>query len=335
MDKDKDPVSVCEVRSESSESWNNLTLTSDGKYLYFYSKIDSAGNGTLCRAEVGKLKRDSSKNDKYIEEISSNVYSYELLDKQTKVLFQKENGKLILWDGKDEEDVAKDVNGYRICDDGNTVLYTQGDGESATTIAYYDLSTKKGDEIVRDAYTIDSWMNEDFILYETGSDEEGTDLYCTDLSGESEKVAENIYSMVGCNAEEKTVRYIAEATTSESVYDYIDDPNAAADEGLTEPDMKNYLTAATEQDAMSESELEYYTEYPEEIADFYDYLSYDDDMGMYYTYKYTEDDLGDYTYDYFVYDELATQWYKVDTEKYEADSENYEGAAIELSFERN
>ena len=57
------------IEFESSQSdaamESLLGFSPDGKYLYYYTKYDSySGNATLCRAEYGKLKKNSNKNNK-------------------------------------------------------------------------------------------------------------------------------------------------------------------------------------------------------------------------------------------------------------------------------
>jgi hypothetical protein len=80
--KDDDGVVVTSIRNADDYDNGNLsgTFTEDGKYLYFYNKMEDSTTGKLCRVEVSKLKADEDKNEDLIEELVSGVTSYTLLD---------------------------------------------------------------------------------------------------------------------------------------------------------------------------------------------------------------------------------------------------------------
>lgn len=318
MDKDKDPISVSKVRGSEADYDNDLKLTSDGKYLYFASKVEDDGN-TICRAEVGKLKADSKKNDKYIVEIDKGITSYRLLSDEKQMLYTKYDGSLNYYDGDSEDCIEKDVNDYYLVDE-HTVVYLTDDGD----LCYYDLKSKKDDTIDDDVSGIDKCDSKDFIVYEKDYE----DLYCGSIDGDSEKIETGIDSYIGCDEDKKTVYYTVSDSDEQGLYAYIDDKYADDDAKVEEPDVKTCLTAVTEEEALPEYEKEYLAEYPDEKDDFYRDLYYQSDLNMYYMYNIDNDKE-------YLYDDLAKQWYVFDEDKYDELDEAYSEVAdrIELREE--
>ena len=307
MDKEKDPVSVCEVRGEDAECAGYIEFTTDGKYLYFVSRMEE-GEYTLCRAEVGKLKADSPKNDKYIVEIDKKIVDHKVLEDGLGVVYLTNSGNLYYFDGESEERIVKDVASYYICDDDQTIIYTDYD----VNLSYYDLETEDDDTIDNGVSSVYAYENKDFIVYTRYEEEsDSLDLYCASVNGDFEKVAEGIEAYVACDADSQTVYYTVRREEVQELYAYIDDTYADADAQMTEPLMEDCLTQVTGDVVVRAYNQEYSEEYLNADDIFYERdLYYDYYLEMYYFHNYDQDES-------YYYEELTKQWYLYDSAKYE------------------
>ena len=317
MDKDKDPIRICRVDGDGY--WNELQLTTDGKYLYYYSETDGMGSGTLCRAELAKLSDNEDRNEKYIVEISSKVEGYTILEDSNVVVFRKENGKLLIFDGKDEIDIAKNTESYSVSLDQKLIFYTKyNDSTGETAYYYYNIAEDEEEKLTDAMYGYARWdVASDFIVYQSDEADEGTDLYVANASGENEKIDSEVYDVCDRDSESKSLYYLVERTENKNVYDYVSDPYAKEDADLVKPDIKDYLSEVTEQQAMSEYDYEYYCiDWPEDKRYFYEWLDYDSELELYYYEKYQEDDYGNSDWIDCYYSEVLNQWYMLDEEGY-------------------
>ena len=327
--KDKEAMEICEVRYDSGKSdwyYQVVQLTDDNQYVYFYDKLSSGGVGRLCRIERNKISKKVEKNEKSMEEISSNVVDYTVLENAKQVIFQKESGRLVFLDDKKEKDIDGDVSSFYVDLKHETVLYNKYK-DGVEELYVYDLKSDNSEKIDSNISNAYSMYDSEFMLYmkEETEDGDGT-LYIADAKGEPEKIAKNVI-VEGYDSETKTVYYLQKEEKSEPLYSYVNDIYADSDAGLKEPEVKDYLTEATETDAMSEEDFNYYViEYPEEKEDFYDWLSYDYDLEMYYNYKYTKNELGETQNELYYYDDTLKKWYRFDRSTYDKDWEVYEGA---------
>ncbi len=320
MDSDKDPICVCDVRG--SYSYLDYTMSEDSKYLYFLDKLDDSGNGDLYRAQLQKLTDNSDKNEKYIVEIESNVSDYQIFSDGKRAVCQKSNGKLVYFDGKESTDVAKRVDSYywTLNQDESAVIYQRGQDDTYD-ILRYEFKSGKEETLAEDVeYVIDGMETDDFIVYAKQYDEDGQGygLYVTDAAGDEEQIARNVANVYGYDEDGKSLYYLVDRRETGSLYDFFEDDGASI-EALGEPQLRDFLTPATEQDAMDEYDREYYAEYPEELQYFYDNLYYDNDSGLYYTYNYDDSDT-------YCYDDAARQWYKLLEDEYTVARDNYENA---------
>lgn len=327
--KDKEAMEICEVRHDSEDGYwyyQAAKLTDDNKYVYFYDKLSSDGIGRLCRIERDKISKKPEKNEKNMEEISSNVADYTILENSKQVVYRKENGRLVFFDDKKEKDIDSDVSAYYVDQKHKTVLYNKYKDGTEELYVYHlesDSSEKIDSGITNTNYMYDS----EFMLYTKAETEDGDGtLYVAKAKGEPEKIAKKVI-VEGYDSETKTVYYLQKEEKSEPLYSYVNDVYADSDAGLAEPNAKDYLTEATETDAMSEEEYNYYVvEYPEDKDDFYNWLGYDYELEMYYNYKYTENELGEIQDEIYYYDDTLKKWYRFDRSTYDKDWEVYEGA---------
>lgn len=237
-----------EIASSRSDSVNAalLAFSPDGKYIYYYTKYDPENNvGSLCRAEYGRLKEDSSKNEKYIEVIDSGASLGFQLAENGSLVYQKSNGNLYYFNGEEPVQVAKDVSSYRIEESGQRLIYTIIKEDQDHEVDLYGLELSNIDNKIKLASNIFSiWDDEDFdnLLYSKIS-EEGSELsyYITGFEKDAQKLeaGENIEFLTSSDGK---WYFTAENGTELNLYDYIEDPYADADAGITEPEEEDFGT---------------------------------------------------------------------------------------------
>lgn len=217
-----------------------LSFSPDKKYIYYYTKYDSSSEtGTLCRAEYGKLKKDSSKNDKYIEIIATNVkLGFEFLDDGS-VLYQNGSDDLYFYNGKEPAQIAKEVNDYYT--DGSSRVAYEVDSDTKECILYGveldDLDNKT--ELASNYSGIYSASNLEQIFYEIWQEEDRTKsaVYVTGFGKEPEKLGDDASFLAGTR--EKGY-YIVNNDTSVNPYNYVTDTYAESDAGITEPNEDDF-----------------------------------------------------------------------------------------------
>ncbi|HCT90575.1 MAG TPA: hypothetical protein DF613_04205 [Lachnospiraceae bacterium] len=215
-----------------------LAFDPGGKYIYYYTKYDSSmGTGSLCRAEYGKLRENSAKNDKYIEVIATNVrLGFRFLDDGT-VVYQNGDDTLYSYDGKEAAQIAKGVRTY-YTDGSDHVLYESGDDSEEYML--YGVSLSDRDNKVKLASGYSYIINaSDFnnIFYIKSDDDYNESLYVVGLEKDSEKLGDNVH-VFGVASD--AVYFAAPNGTTLSLYDYVSDSYASADAGITEPSEEDY-----------------------------------------------------------------------------------------------
>lgn len=179
---DLDQGELVEIASTRSD-YGDLWFTPDGKYIYYFSKLDSQyGAGTLCRAEYGRMKANSSKNERYITVVATNAsHDFDILEDGT-ILYTNEDNTLYYFDGETSHQVARDVDFYETEVDGKgNLLYLVWDEDGAydfsgtmylTTLQEPEQSTRLDGDVASLLHLTDKGE----IAY-TRYTEEGVDLY--------------------------------------------------------------------------------------------------------------------------------------------------------------
>ena len=234
--KKADLVEIASAKSEDSTD-GLVQFSKDGKYLYFFTKYDSDNyTGTLCRAEYAKLKDGSSKNDKYITTIASNV---KLWFNETKngLLYNNDAGTLYYYNGSEAVQLAK--NAYvasNIDNDTNEILYTRENDDGTMDLYYVSLDKpedqKKLEGKIDHTVSTGDLKN---ILYAKGSDEDGYALYHTSINGEPEKIT-NKYQYCYNDATNGKFFYLKDTGKTVSLYDFVYDRYNVTEE----PDWSDY-----------------------------------------------------------------------------------------------
>ena len=234
--KKTDLVEIASAKSEDSTD-GLVQFSKDGKYLYFFTKYDSDNyTGTLCRAEYAKLKDGSSKNDKYITTIASNVKLW-FYETKNGLLYNNDAGTLYYYNGSEAVQLAKNASVASDVDsDTNEILYTRDNDDDTEDLYYVSLDKpedpKKLEGKIAGTISTSDLKN---ILYTKGSDEDGYALYRTSIDGEPEKIA-NKYRGCYNDATNGKLFYLKDTGKTVSLYDFVYDPYNVTEE----PDWSDY-----------------------------------------------------------------------------------------------
>lgn len=241
---------IIELASSKSDYARDslLSFSPDGKYVYYYSKVDDITNtGSLCRAEYRKMKNNSSKNNEYIEILAANVrIGFTLLNNGT-LLFQNGDNTLYGYINSEVIKIAKEVNWYRF-DASGRVIYETGTYDEGYVLygITSDMRNKKKlasnywkviyqeDDLVGRYALEDDFDN---ILYEKEDDGGNESLYITGFEKNPEKLADNV---IAYNFIDGKLYYTISNGNTLNLYDYVIDEYREKDSNVEEPDLEEY-----------------------------------------------------------------------------------------------
>lgn len=237
--KKGESIQITSTRSDYSGTsvYDSLVAFSpDGKYLYYYTKYDGE-SGSLCRAEYNKLKKDSSKNDKYIEIIATNVkLGFRFLENGT-LLCQNADNTLYYFDGKQCVQLGKNVLNY-FTEGSDKVIYCSGTSSDDRTL--YGLSLKDPDNKTKLASNCEVVFDSDdlnCILYSKREDDDSRSLYLGGINRDEEKLVENLTNLVYIDGE---IYLTAENGETLDPYSYVEDNLATQDAAMTQPQASDF-----------------------------------------------------------------------------------------------
>lgn len=258
LENTKEKTEAVEFSDEATSS-SGATLSPDGKYIYFMEFDDpeqySWRDGTLMRIQVSELDAEGVKAEKLDSEVSmfwfleSGDLFYVKMDSD--YLYE-----IFIHDGESKKRLAKEVNGWEVDEENNYLYYTEQDDDGAETLYRVALDgTGSKEKLLKDFDVIWSDYNAEVLLYgrytEWDEDEEnyGDDTYtvysCTP-GGEETELLEDVLSVLNCaTSEEDAPRfyYMTQNLTQRTLYDFVTDTYAAADEAILEegyPDYPDY-----------------------------------------------------------------------------------------------
>lgn len=219
-----------------------LQFGEDGKYMFFITKFDTyEGTGTLNYVECSKVKGSAEKNEKNIKNIDSDVGMFSVISNSS-VVYLTGDQDLYFFDGKDTQQIHKDVANYWADQKGNIIysVYDESDG----TAVYYAVTTKDisdSKKLLSDVdgiYLLDSKNLDKILLVKNDEDNYETfTLYeCGYSMKDSNKLASNVSTCQVYNHK----AYFTTITDKKSSYDLIEDSYADKDKGITEPDSDDY-----------------------------------------------------------------------------------------------
>ena len=301
MDKEDSEIEIADTR----EYFSNIKLLDDGKALVYIDERKSE----LYVVQLDKLKQDSSKNDKYIEEIDSKVSQVRAYASDN-IYYLNNDGELYYYNGKESKELDEDVDSIEAkC--GNMLYYQSYNKDGDYVLNSYNLKTEKGDKIAKNAYV---YAKDEGKIYILADDE----LQSVDGNGKAKTLAEDVESILDIDTDTGAAYIIKQETQEGKAYDYVTD-DAEDYSDVKEPVKSDYFTETTPEIALDEYDYEEYVDDPDY---FFDWLWTDDETGMYYLYSSNcESD---------VYTD-KTNWYIFDSDKYWDDEYDYESIAYDKS----
>ena len=317
VSKEKEPVEIYQAHSDDNSF--SIQYTKDQKYAFFLTGSDDKQR--LYRVNTQKLTTNESKNDKYIEEIDSDVIDYTVIDSD-KVLYNRSSNndygyELNYYDGKDTKEIDTDVlSDYK--HRGDMVYYQRDNNDDNYDLCYYNLKNGKHGDIDESYDVID--CNESEILYSV-ADGNTYDIYKAKPGSKATKIISEVSNDYKGSLSEGTIYYTKKRTESKSYYDYVNDPYASQDASATEPQMEDYMSEVKARDILDDYR---YEEYKEDRNDFYYYYVSDynsiycmgTDLYPYYgsdgTYYVDESNDKFYSFDQDAYDDAYDDYYDIE-----------------------
>lgn len=299
MDKEDSEIEIADTR----EYFSNIKLLDDGKALVYIDERKSE----LYVVQLDKLKKDSSKNDKYIEEIDSKVSQVRAYASDN-IYYLNNDGELYYYNGKESKELDDDVDSIEAkC--GNMLYYQSYNKDGDYVLNSYNLKTEKGDKIAKNAYV---YAKDEGKIYILADDE----LQSVDGNGKAKTLAEDVESILDIDTDTGAAYIIKQETQEGKAYDYVTD-DAEDYSDVKEPVKSDYFTETTPEIALDEYDYEEYVDDPDY---FFDWLWTDDETGMYYLYS-SNCEADVYT--------DKTNWYIFDSDKYWDDEYDYENVAYD------
>lgn len=234
--KKKKEVEIGSAKS-SDASKAPIVFSDDGKYVYYFTKYED-NKGTLWRAEFNKLKENSSKNEQYIEQIASNVYasSFYLTPVEDGIIYQNPDDTLYYYDGKNTNQISKNVGRYHLLKNNRKYLYYSTNGDKTD---FYEVDLSDIDNKRKIASSIDEFMvdDSDEVFFTKTATNEKTSLYLVEIGEEAEKIADNYITELETR---KGILYIASNENKIELMDYVDDTEAENDKTIKDPQLDDY-----------------------------------------------------------------------------------------------
>ncbi len=200
-------IDIASTESDTAYS-DFLRFSPDGRYIYYFTNVifyEDVTTGTLCRAEYGKLKGDSSENAKFIQKIDDNViFRFNFL-KDNAIAYEKyapeQGSALYYFDGRESVLLAESSYDCHVNDAGDKIIYSYSIYDpdiTAETYRGYDLYGVSVDDIENPvilASHVTGIVNQvtDFenILVTEREDDGTDDLYVVGFQKGEKKIAEN------------------------------------------------------------------------------------------------------------------------------------------------
>ncbi len=260
-----DTIEVSSGRNVEVSEYNMekvVAFSSDGKYMYYLTKYDSDNyTGTLCRAEYGKFKEGSSKNDDYITIIDTDVIAtYDTLGTNS-VIYRKDD-VLYYYDGKESIKIVDEVKRF-FTDGQDRIMYATGgfeDGYTLYSVSTNDLESKtkiaSNIQFVRYGSTLDD------VLYLKKDGDDFSTLYSVNFGEEPQKLGEGVFFTQ--NQIDGNLYFTADSGTTLNMYDYVNDDYADSDANLVEPVEEDFYVTEYNYEGISVSAWGSEEDYPKE-----------------------------------------------------------------------
>ena len=315
------------ISDDLDEDDNYFRYSSHGKYIYFATDIKD-DHYTLNRIKASSVKSDENKNDKKIEEVADDIMSYPHFYGDDKVVYVSDDNDLCYFNGKDTIEIDDDIyyGGIEAVKDGRVLYLKEKDDEGELYTA--KLAKDSDSDKVDDDFESVVLSGDDYVIYSSNTDDDGSDLIRTDMSGKKETIAKNVY-LENTRPSNDELWYSVEGEKSVPLADCYTDKEKSSDASAKEPECKDYMTEVNFSELFNGDYSR--SEVIDELVDPY----YTDDdfyyLDGYYFFEMCDDgtyedsgkccEQGDYD------DQFFTAAYNPDTDKfYKYDDDSYDNA---------
>ncbi len=217
-----------------------VTFTEDGKYVYYFTQVDSySETGTLCRAEYAQLKGHSSKNDQYMQVIATNVClnQCQILN-DGRAIYLNSEGILYEYGDTGVAQVARNVTAFYVDEDneGGRLAYESQDnsGNALYCAALYEPGAAQ--LLARNYSYISVYDGLGEILVMNQDEEWNNYLAVVSIDHAPLDLGQAYLSLMTGDG----FYYVANEGAAVSPYDYVVDSLASQEAGMAEPDLEDY-----------------------------------------------------------------------------------------------
>lgn len=262
VSKEEEPVEI--FNAHDDDLTYDIKYAKNKKYVFF--RTSSSDDRKLYRVNTQKLTSNESKNEKYIEEIDSNVIDFSVLGGGKALYYRYANNdygkELNYYDGKDTEEIDSDVKLQR--HKGDMVYYLRyGKDDDNEELCYYNLKSGKHGDMDECREIVDYTADE--ILYAV-SDGDTYDIYKAKPGNKATKVISEVKNCVG-DLNDGEIWYAKVRSKEKSYYDFVNDPYVSEDADAIEPNWSDYMEDV----------------YPEDIMDSYAYEEFCNDKDAFWS----------------------------------------------------
>lgn len=227
------------LRGEESR-YTGAQFSEDGRYFYYFSKMEDQDIGTLCRVRLDKVHSWSRAED-LGEIVDTNVCVADyLLLSDNSVVYLDGDGNLKYYRDGQIRRLARNVGslagGLSVSEDETRVIYLDSDRTLYAALLNDTDPSRKLAENVESFYHMDSYQR---VVYTTGYDVQTglSRLYSVDMSGNTELLGEKVDWRW---ADGNQVYFAASNGDQYSLYDYVSDPYVDQDAGVVRPVIGDY-----------------------------------------------------------------------------------------------
>ena len=163
-----------EVPAGETEEYikSGISFSPDEKYLYVLGNYDyENGTGDLYQCQYKKLKKNSSKNEKYCKLIATDIYPSYTPMNEGKVVYKSEDSTLYFYNGKEPKKLQKNVSQFFYTENEEKIAVECGSYSEGYTLYIVSLSNpEEKTEVISDYGRICLINDLNNIYYSEGID---------------------------------------------------------------------------------------------------------------------------------------------------------------------
>ena len=186
-DLDGTPMEFSSAR-DMENYWGLVKFSEDGKYVYYFSKVDDVDTvGTLCRAQISKIKnRDDNSAASEIVDSNVRTYSYSVVN-NTDVIYCDGEDNLKYYHNGETVRIAREVQNFYLSEDSTRLVYLASAADDSTQRTMYGVTLSSPENVVKLVDNVDyvqDATNLDHVVYTVLDDDTGEQsLYVVDFTG--------------------------------------------------------------------------------------------------------------------------------------------------------